>query len=98
MSDQRIYVDRTEYNLGDVSDLAADELRAIAAVPDDRDLWQVADWGYREYLRGQMVMDEKVQDRVYLGSFHGRPARFFTALKIIGNSANADPKLQDSQP
>jgi hypothetical protein len=90
VTDQRIYINRQEHNLGDISDLSGADLRRLGNVPDDYDLWQVADWAYREKLHGPMVTDEKITDqRVYLGPGGGRPARFYTAPKFINNSEAA---------
>lgn len=84
---QIIYVDREAFNLGDIAGLTADQLRLLAKVPDTHDLWRVADWGYREWLKGPMVNDEKVTGHVFLGPATSTPARFFTAPRIIGASS-----------
>lgn len=94
MSRQIIYVNREEFDLGDISDLTADSLRLLAHVPEDYDLWRVADWGYREKLHGPMTLDEKVEGRVYLGPPVHRPARFYTAPRFIGNGS-VTPQSRD---
>lgn len=82
----RIYIDRNPLELGDRSDLDVDELRALAGVPEDRDLWRVADWRYSEKLGGPVTTDEKVRGRVYLGAGIGAPPRFRTAPRYINAS------------
>ena len=84
----KIYVDNKPFDLGDfVSDMSARELRSLAGVPAERDLWRIADWRYSDRIKGPVTMDEKVEDRQFFGSGVGAPPRFFTAPKIINNSS-----------
>lgn len=91
--DKIIYVNRDMYNLGDQGDIGAEELRALANVPDDYDLWRVADWGYREWLKAPMFHDEKVTGRQFLGGDRTMPVRFYTAPTIISGAAPVTPQV-----
>lgn len=96
---QRIYIDRTQYDLGDRGDVPGSYLYEIAETPDTHELWRVADWGYREYLKGPMAYDEKVPNdatTVFLGSGYGAPVRFYSAPRFINGAS--DDQEQSSLP
>jgi len=86
---EKILVNRELIDLGDGHCSTNDDfIRRIAKIPDDHDLWRRADYQHREYLKGPMLHDEKVEagQRVYLAP--NMTTAFFTAQKIIGNGAH----------